>query len=59
MGTKQPWEIYAMEYYLAMWMELENIILGGISQSERQILYDFTPISIYRTFLNGKGNHPV
>ena len=42
-----------MEYYLAIkkrgilpfataWMDLENIMLGEISQSEKEIPYDFT-----------------
>ena len=42
------WLIYTMEYYLAMrkieilpfaarWMELEDIMLSEVSQSERQI----------------------
>ena len=44
--TKQLWDIYTMEYYLAIekkkilpfataWMDLENIILSEISQSEK------------------------
>ena len=43
---KQLWDIYTMEYYLAIkknkiltfvtaWMDLENIILSEISQSEK------------------------
>ena len=43
---KQLWDIYIMEYYLAIkkkknlpfataWMDLENIILSEISQSEK------------------------
>ena len=43
---KQPWDIYTMEYYLAVkkkkilpfatvWMDLENIILSEISQLEK------------------------
>ena len=42
---KQLWDIYAMEYYCAVkkkilpfvkaWMDLENIILSEISQSEK------------------------
>ena len=43
---KQLWDIYTMEYYLAVkkkkilpsataWMDLENIKLSGISQSEK------------------------
>ena len=51
------WYIYTMEYYLAVkqkkkkketlpfvmaWMDLENIMLSEISQSERQVPYDFT-----------------
>ena len=43
---KQPWEIYRMEYYLAVkkkkvlpfvtiWMDLENIMLSEIGQSEK------------------------
>ena len=48
---KKMWYIYAMEYYSAVkkneilpfattWMELEGIMLSGIT--ERQISYDFT-----------------
>ena len=44
--TKQQWDIYTMEYYLAIkkkkglpfvtaWMDLENIMLSEISQSEK------------------------
>ena len=44
--VKQPWDIYTMEYYLAVkkkkilpfatvWMDLENIILSEISQLEK------------------------
>ena len=42
---KQLWDIYTMEYYLAIikkillfvtiWMDLENIMLSEISQSEK------------------------
>ena len=43
---KQLWDIYSMEYYLAVkkkkilpfvtaWMDLENIMLSEISQSEK------------------------
>ena len=42
---KQLWDIYIMEYYLAVkkkilsfvtvWMDLENIMLSEISQSEK------------------------
>ena len=43
---KQPWDIYTMEYYSAVkrkkmlpfaiaWMDLENIMLSEISQSEK------------------------
>ena len=42
---KQPWNIYTMEYYLAVknkslpfaivWNDLENIVLSEISQSEK------------------------
>ena len=43
---KQPWNIYTMEYYLAVkkkkilpfataWMDLKNIMLSEISQSEK------------------------
>ena len=43
---KQPWDIYAIEYYSAIekkkvlpfatvWMDLENIMLSEISQSEK------------------------
>ena len=49
---KQPWDICTVEFYWAMkknqvlpfvtaWMDLENIMLSEISQSERQIQYDF------------------
>ena len=52
---KQLWDIYTMEYYLAIkkkkilpfataWMDLENIMLGEISQSEKEIPYDFTHV---------------
>ena len=51
-GIKQLWNIYIVVYYLAIkkkmlpfvivWMDLENIMLSEISQSEkRQIPYDF------------------
>ena len=44
---KQLWDVYTMEYYSAMkkkkvlpfmtvWMDLENIMLSEISQSEKQ-----------------------
>ena len=44
---KQLWDIYAMEYYLAekkkkllcfasVWMDLENIMLSEITQSEEE-----------------------
>ena len=43
---KQPWDIYTVEFYLAVqrkkilpfttvWMDLENIILSEISQSDK------------------------
>ena len=41
---KQPWDIYTMEYHLAIkkvlpfvivWMNMENIMLSEISQSEK------------------------
>ena len=53
MSGLNNWDIYTMEFYLAMkmkkilpfatvWMDLESM-LSEISQSEkRQILYDFT-----------------
>ena len=45
-GIKQPWDIYTVEYYSAIkkkrrlpfatvWMDLENIMLSEISQSEK------------------------
>ena len=50
---KEMWYIYTMEYYSAMKkkeilpfattrLELECIMLSEISQSEKEILYDFT-----------------
>ena len=47
------WSIYAMEYYSAIrkddyptfastWMELEEIMLSEITQSERQLSYGFS-----------------
>ena len=51
---KQLWDIYSMEYFLAIkkkkilpfataWMDLENIMLYKITQTKkRQILYDIT-----------------
>ena len=50
---KQLWDIYTMEFYLAVkmskilpfatvWMDLENIKLSEISQSEKDRHYDFT-----------------
>ena len=47
------WYIYTMEYYTAIknneillfaatWMDLESIMLSEISQTERQMPYDFT-----------------
>ena len=47
---KQPWDIYAIEYYSAIekkkvlpfatvWMDLENIMLSEISQSEKDRYY--------------------
>ena len=52
---KQLWDIYIMEYYLSVktkrilpfvtvWMDLENIMLSEISQSENLIPYYFTPM---------------
>ena len=49
---KQLWDIYIMEFYSAVkkkkilpfgiaWMDMENIMPREISQSERQIPYDF------------------
>ena len=56
---KKMWYIYTMEYYSAirkndilpfatMWMELEGIMLSEISQSERQISFDFTHMRTLR-----------
>ena len=50
---KQLWDIYTTEYYSAikkkkslpfttLWMDLGNIMLSEISQSEKEIPYDFT-----------------
>ena len=50
---KQLWGIYTMGYYSAIkkkkmlpfvtvWMDLENIMLSEISQSEKDKYYDFT-----------------
>ena len=58
------WFIYTMEYYLAMrkneiwpfvamWMELEGIMLSEISQSE--IPYVFTPMWIWRNLTEDHG----
>ena len=49
---KQLWDIYTTEYYMAIkkkkilpfmaaWMDLENIMLSKISQSDKDISYDF------------------
>ena len=51
--VKKWWNIYTMEYCLAIkkneilpfatsWMDLEHFMLSEISQTERQIPYDFT-----------------
>ena len=50
---KQLWDIYTMEYYLAIkkkeilplvavWMDLKNIMLSEISQLEKDKYHDFT-----------------
>ena len=49
---KQLWDIYTMEYYLAIkkkllpfaiiWMDLENIMLSEISQSEKDKYHMFS-----------------
>jgi hypothetical protein len=50
----EMWCIYTMEYYSAIknnefmkflgkWMELENIILSGVTQSEKNTLTDISP----------------
>ena len=50
---KQRWDIYTMEYYSAIkkkkslpfrtvWMDMENIMLSEISQSEKDKYHDFT-----------------
>ena len=47
---KQPWDIYTMEYYLAIknkkvlpfatvWMVMENIMLSEVSQSEKDMYH--------------------
>ena len=69
---RKMWYIYMMEYYLAIkkskfmpfaatWMELETLILGEISQKERQIPCDITHIwnLIYGTNepFHGKETH--
>jgi hypothetical protein len=52
------WNIYTMEYYSAIknhelmkflgkWMELENIILGEVTQSEKSTDCMHSPISEY------------
>ncbi|KAF0884667.1 LORF2 protein, partial [Crocuta crocuta] len=52
---KEMWYIHTTEYYTAirkdkilpfatMWMELKGIMLSGISQSEKNISYGFTPM---------------
>ena len=54
--VKQLWDIYCVEYYLAVkkkkkkkilhfltvWIDLENIMLNEINQSEKDKLHDFT-----------------
>ena len=51
---QKMWYIYTMEYYSAIknnefmkflgkWMELENIILSGVTQSEKNTLTDISP----------------
>ena len=49
---KKMWCIYTMKYYTAIkneilpfattWMNLEDVVLNKISETERQILYDIT-----------------
>ena len=50
--------MYTMEYYsaikkneampfIATWMDLENVILSEVSQTEREILYDIHLSLIY------------
>ena len=51
---KHLWNIYTMEFYSAVkkkilpfvtvWMDLENIILTEISESEKDKYHDFTPM---------------
>ena len=52
---KQLWDIYTMEYYLAIkkkkilplvtaWMDQENIMLSEISQSQKDKYHDFTHV---------------
>ena len=52
---KKMWCIYTVDYYLAikkneillvtvMWMELECIMLNKISESKKDIPYDFTHV---------------
>ena len=51
---KQLWDIYTLEYYLAIqkeilpcetaWMDLENIMLSETSQSEKDKYHDLTHI---------------
>ena len=53
---KKMWYIYAMEYYLAIqnedimnfagkWMELENIILSEVTQSQKDMYVTYSLIS--------------
>ena len=60
------WYIYTIEYYtaerkkellpfLTSWMELDNIMLSEIRQSERQIPYDLT----YKWNLMNKTDKPT
>jgi hypothetical protein len=54
-GIKKMWYLYTVEFYSAMkseilsfagkWMELENIILSELSQSEKAKNYMFSLIS--------------
>ena len=62
--VKQLWDIYTTEFYLAIkkrkkiipfatvWMDLENIMLSEIRQSERKIPYDFTHMWNLKNKLN-------
>ena len=60
---KQLWDLYTVEYYsvikkkkilpfVAVWMDLENIMLSEIRQSERKIPYDFTHMWNLKNKLN-------